>query len=64
MLKVNQTKYKETKVIPIPAHWKETMLGEVAEIQTLSRLQDALLLKLMKGEIRVKDVEKITKETI
>jgi len=32
------------------------------EIQTLSKLRDLLLPKLMKGEIRVKDAEKATEE--
>lgn len=35
-----------------------------SQIQTLSRLRDALLPKLMKGEIRVKDTDNRTKERI
>ena len=34
------------------------------QIQTLSRLRDALLPKLMKGEIRVKDADSLVKEKI
>ena len=35
-----------------------------SQIQTLSKLRDSLLPKLMKGEIRVKDADSLVKERI
>jgi len=40
------------------------MKNKYSQIQTLSKLSDALLPKLMKGEIRVKDTELFVKEKI
>jgi hypothetical protein len=43
-------------------YWTTPLIAAVHESRTLAALQDALLPKLISGEIRVKDAERFLKE--
>jgi hypothetical protein len=52
-------RFEDSPLGPIPAGWRVGTLGEVQESRTLAALRDALLPKLISGELRVPDAERI-----
>lgn len=52
--------FADSKINPVFEH----IISNNSQIQTLSKLRDTLLPKLMKGQIRVKDAEKFVEEKI